>query len=109
MYITSPDPPKREVTEYDFSFQNGMMLPVTIDKDGGDTIDLETYPHAIIINFAPKPSLVNPEVVTPPEQITIFTSHLLSIHKRVREVTDPTQEQKDLMKLTFQEMGKSVN
>lgn len=108
MYITSPDPLKKLIEEFDFTFQNGMTLPISLDKTAGDEVDLDTYPHAILIKLAEKPSLVDSTKMLPAEKITIFTTHLLTIQQRTKEVEDITQEQKDIWKKTIQEISKTV-
>lgn len=105
MYTTSPDPIKKLIEEYDFSFTNGMMLPITIDREAGDEVDLSTHPHAIIVNIVEKPSRIIPDQTVPAEQITIFTAHLLSIQKRIKEVEELTFEQKEQFRLTVQELS----
>lgn len=108
MYITSPDPQTKIIVDYDFTFQGGIIQSYSIDKAAGDTIDLETYPHAIVIDLAEKPSLTDPTLFHAYEQVTLFTSRLLSINKRIREVEQLTQEQKDQFRLTVQEISKTI-
>lgn len=108
MYITSPDPIRKTIEFYEFTFRDGLDRTHTIDRASGDTIDLHTYPHAIVIDIVEKPSPIDPKKYFEAEQITIFTQHLLSIRKQVREVDEPTQEQQEQMRLTIQEISKTI-
>lgn len=93
MPIVSPDPARRTVEDFDFTFSSGQILPVTIDKAAGDTVSFEKSPLAIVINLVEKPALTNPDVILPGEEITILYNHLIAIQRRVREITDLTAEQ----------------
>lgn len=94
MRITSPDPKKKTVVDYEFTFAGGTQLPVTIDAEAGDTVSYEHAPVAVVINLVAKPSIVNPAVMMDAEEITVYQAHLLAVSKRVREVTELTEEQK---------------
>lgn len=107
MFITTPDPVKKIIEEYDFSFRDGLDQSYSVDQEAGDTIDIDTYPHAIVLNLVARPS-IDPARKYPARQVTIFTNHLLSITKRVREVEEPTEEQKELIRLTVQEISKTI-
>ena len=94
MRVTSPDPKKKTVIEYEFTFKGGTTLPVTIDEEAGDTVSFESVPLAVVIHLSEKPSLINASIRLPAEEITIFQAHLLAIQKRARVVEDLTDEQK---------------
>lgn len=108
MKIFHPDPKKRTIDDYDFSFSNGMMRPVSLDKEAGDTVDFDTHPGAVLIHIVGKPSPIDPSLSTPPEDITLFTQHLLTVDHRIREVEDLTFEERLAWNQTFQEMSKTV-
>ena len=95
MILKSPDPARRLVEEYKFSFSGGQILPVIIDKEAGDTVSFEKQPLAILISIVAKPSYFDPTVRTKAEEITIFYTHLLAIEKFEREVVDMTVEQRE--------------
>lgn len=100
MFTTAPLV-KKTVTEYDFVFTSGMMMPLTVDTLAGDKITFGT--EYIQAYLAPKPTLNDPDKFLPAENITLFTKHVLSIQQREREVTDMTPEQQFEWKRTLQE------
>lgn len=91
--IQDAAPPTRVVVDYDFTFTSGGVLPITVDEAAGDSVSFQSSPVAVVITLAAKPSPVNPDLVLPEEEITIFQSHLLAIQKRSRVVQDLTQAQ----------------
>lgn len=108
MYITPPPPKTKTIEDYDFTFDTGLSRSISIDKEAGDTVDFTSHPVAVQIHLSPKPSTVNFEVKSPPEDITVFIAKLLSIDKRTREVEDLTYEQKAQWTKTFQEMSNTT-
>lgn len=86
MIITSPRKSKIQ-TEYDFLFSNGMLVPVTLKE--GDEITFE--PDLVRIKMISRPSLTNPEILHPEEEVLIFKTHILTISHREREVEEIVQ------------------
>jgi hypothetical protein len=84
----------RVVEDYDFVFSSGQVMPITIDRNLGDEVDFTGAPLAISIKLCAKPSVANPDVMLPAEEVTIFQSHLIAIQKRLRTVNDLSPEQK---------------
>ena len=101
MRIESVLPEPYEVEDYEFLFANGLLMPYTVAKSIGDTIDFDTIPMAVKINFVEKPSVTDKDAMYPPEEITILMSHVIQVTKRRRFVTPPTKEQKDLFRQSF--------
>ena len=97
MILKSPDPTRRIVEDYDFTFNGGQVLRITTDKEGGDTVSFEQAPLAIQIKITEKPSLA-PGFTNPAREVTIFQTHLIAIEKSLREVVDMTVEQKEQWK-----------
>lgn len=108
MIIDSQDPPKRLIEEYDFWFTNGQITSLQIDKEQGDHIDFNSYPHAVLIHLAEKPHKTSPDTVVPSEDITLFVSHITTIIKRPREVQPLSNEQQLQWRKTVQEITKST-
>jgi len=110
MNVKNPDPVQRVVEDYDFTFASGQSMPLTIDKAAGDTVSFDQAPLAIVVKLTAKPSLSNPDVLLPEEEITIFMNQLLAIQKRSRVVTGLTYEQEEELRETFKSLvSKSVN
>jgi hypothetical protein len=82
------------IDEFDILFESGLPMPITIDREAGDTIDMSD-PNIAIFTKAAKPSLSNPDVMIPAEEITVFMRHVLTVTHRAREVYPPTPEEKD--------------
>lgn len=96
--IVNPHIEPHIVDEYDVLMDNGLLLPFTIDKDNGDTVDFDTSPLTIHFNLAAKRSISNPELMLPAEEITLFVKHIVSITHRTREVLPPTPDQQEQFK-----------
>jgi hypothetical protein len=109
MRLESPDPPKHTVEDYDFVFSSGQLMPITVDREAGDEVSFDQSPLAIIIKLAAKPSLANPDVMLPAEEVTIFQNHLISIQKRTRLVQSLTHEQKEQWRDVFKGPSKAIN
>ena len=97
----------RVLTDYDILLDNGMMMPVTIDKDAGDVVDFIGNPLAVVIRYSEKPTNI-PDVKLPAEETTIYMSHVISITTRERLVLPRTPEQEDLWQRTLHKVSKTV-
>lgn len=106
MIIQSPEI-KKILFDYDITFTTGMIMPLTLDPTLGDTIDLS--PTVIQVHLEPKPSLSDPTVTLPAEDITIFTNHILSIQKRKREITDLSPDERLQWKKVMAELSNAIN
>jgi hypothetical protein len=80
-------------------------MSITVDVNGGDTVDFDTHPMTAMITLAAKQSPANPTIRLPEENITIFLGHVLSIQKRKREIVQANPEQQFEWKKTLQEMS----
>jgi hypothetical protein len=79
------------LTEYDFTFVQGVPLTVTMNEDLGDRIvSTEAY---FRFDLEPRPDPVDPDKTNPPETIVVYKQHLLAYQQRQREVTPLTPEQ----------------
>jgi hypothetical protein len=107
MIIQDPTPRTKKVDDYDFLFDSGFLLPLTVDPSLGDTIEFSDV--GVKINLVGKPSTTDPDQFTPPEDHTIFTRHLCAVTHRVREAPVVTKEQKTEWVRTIQEISKSVH
>lgn len=110
MFITESEPKVKTVDDLDFTFSNGLVMPITLDESAGDTVDWDTHKDAIIIHLSAKPSM-DGETKLPAEDITVFRTNILLIQHRVREITELTTSQKQEMidwKKTLQEIPKTL-
>lgn len=108
MIIREPEPKVKKVDDLDITFTNGLMLPLTIDKEAGDKVDWDTHENAIVVHIAPHVTS-DGEGKTMPEDFTIFRPHIAFIQHRVREVTELSPAQKrETWKQTLQELGGTI-
>lgn len=108
MRIENPLPEPYEVEDLNFTFANGVIVPITIAKDLGDSIDWDTNPMAVRFFIAPKPSILNPELELPPGELTIMLKHVIMIEKRKRLVQPPSKEETDLFQRTLHKAPKQT-
>jgi hypothetical protein len=101
MIIKAPEI-KHIVDDYEFLFESGFMLPVSIDKDQGDTVEFED--KAILIYKAPRPSQSDPTRFLSAEDITIFPTHIVAINHRTREVTELGPNEKEALRKSFTDL-----
>ncbi len=104
MLINSPEPKRKLVDDYDFVFTGGIVKQIRIDLSLGDTIEFVN--GGIKITLASRPSLANPEVILPTEEVTIFSQHLLSIDHRKTVMEELTTEQRYELYQTVKERSK---
>jgi hypothetical protein len=98
---------KKTVYDYEFLFNSGLNLQLTIDPDAGDTIE---YLKGIVhVHLAPKTNLTDPSSSQSAEDHTIFLRHVVSTLKKERFVVEMTKEQKEAWRQVYQEVSKSVN
>lgn len=97
---------KKFVDEYDFVFSSGMIMPMTIDKSLGDTIDF--VEEGVVVKLTPKPSISDPDIMLPGEDVTLFSKHLLAIQHRRREVLDLSPEEKTEQRNFFKNINESI-
>ena len=98
---------KRTVTEYDFLFSSGVMMPVTIDVAAGDTLD-DTDPLKTVVYKAAKTHPHDSDKSLPAETLTIFKQHLLCIQQRDRDIIEPSPEQKDAWQAAIRDAAGTV-
>lgn len=108
MRIDHPSPEPYQVEDFDFSFSNGLLLSFSVAKGLGDTVDFDTAPLAVKFHFSEKPSPTNADAKLPEEEITVLMQHVLTVAKRVRMVTPPTQEERDLFKRVLHKIPTTV-
>jgi hypothetical protein len=93
MYIVPSDPKVVTVTDYDLTFANGLMVPLTVDTEAGDSVEFGD--RTVTFQFAPKQSMANPDTMTQAHEITVFLDQVIMVSKRNRQVTQLTPEQWD--------------
>lgn len=94
MEIISSTGPTKQFDDWDFTFENGLLMPISIEEAAGDTIDFSD-PACIVVQLSERPSMSDPDKKLPAEEIRIFTGKVLAIQHRKREVDAPTPEQKN--------------
>lgn len=102
MIVNVPEE-KHLVDDYDFTFISGMMMPVTVNTEAGDSILFSDL--VVKIELTSKPSINDSEKLLPAEAITIYTRHLAAYQHRVREVIALTPEQQHEWAKTMKELG----
>ena len=104
MIIKEPDPKTRTVHDFEMTFVNSHIINFTIDKEAGDSMELDGPLETIIVNVVTKPS-PDGNFLYPAETMTLTRAHIVSIKRTERIVVDQTQAQKEFWKLTLQEMS----
>lgn len=104
MIINEPDPKTRTVHDFEMTFVNSHVVNFTIDKEAGDSMDVDGPLGTIVVNVVPKTS-PDGSFIYPEETLTLTRAHIVSIKRTAREVVDQTQAQKEFWKLTLQEMA----
>ena len=104
MIINEPDPKTRVVHDFEMTFVNSHVINFTIDKESGDSMDVDGPLGTVIVNVVAK---VSPDgsFTFPQETITLTRAHIVSIKRTERVVQDQTVAQKEFWKLTLQEMA----
>ena len=108
MRIENIVPEPYKVDDFSFTFANGVIVPLTVAKDLGDTIDWDTNPTAVRFSIAPKPSLLDSEVTMPSGEVTIMMQHVIMIEHRTRMVQPPSKEEAALFKRSLHKMPSVV-
>lgn len=106
MRIENPLPSPYEVEDFNFTFANGVIFPLTLYKGLGDTIDWDANRVRFII--ASKPSILNPEHELPPGEVTIMMQHVIMVEHRKRTVQPPSKEETDFFYKTLHKQPKLV-
>lgn len=96
----------RHLEVYDFWFENGMVFTISVDKEGGDSIDWATNPSVVMIHLSAHPHNTNPEIMIPAEDHTIFVKHILRLVKHEEDAMPLTTEQRLALSATVQEISK---
>lgn len=102
MDIIIPTPPTHFVEDYDITSTTGLLIPITIDPTLGDV--WTEGPLTIDIRIAPRPDSIDPLRVAQEECMKVYTSHILSVSKRLREVKAPTKQEAEEWQKTLQEL-----
>lgn len=85
MHITSSDPPNKFIEQYDITLNSGLVIPLTIDAAVGDTI--EFTPEKILVKLAAKPSLIDPSISLPAEDVEVARTQVAALLHRTVEVS----------------------
>lgn len=102
MLLETPEN-KHTVIDVDIVLDFGVTVPLTIDPSKGDSFTMDDW--TVQAHLESKPSIANPEVMMPAEDVTFFVSHIVSIQKREREVVELSPEQKAEQTKVFKEWG----
>lgn len=97
---------KKIVDDYDFIFDSGMVMPVTIDPDAGDSVSFNA--DGVVITLVAKPNPNDVSKILPAEDITMFSRHLACVQHRRREIIQLTPEQQLEWRKALQEMGGTI-
>jgi hypothetical protein len=97
---------EKDVIEYDFIFQGGSKLPITLDTGAGDTVTEE--PERFVLYLAAKPSPTDDEVLMPAETAYVYKSNLVAFIVRNRKMRLPTPEEKFQFKKTLHSLVKGI-
>lgn len=109
MEITSLASKERTLEDYDVTFIGGHMMTISVCKDEGDTVDFDTYPHAVRFHLSAKKALsTDDNLDLPPEDITLYTAHILAIQHRARVIPPLTAEQKAMWERTVKSLSKTI-
>lgn len=106
MLIKDPDPKIRKVDDLDFTFIDGFLMSLTIDKELGDSMEYPT-PDTIVIHLSEKLSTDGLSTL-PAEDVTVYVKNIITIRHRTREITDRTLAQELEFQKTLQEMATST-
>jgi len=68
--------------DYDFMFSQGIMIPISIEPEAGDSI--EFFEDTIKVYLAKRVSPTDSTVIMPAEEKTFFKTHLIAIEHRTR-------------------------
>lgn len=104
MIIQEPDPKTRIVHDFEITFVNSHVVNFTIDKEAGDSMEIDGPLGTIVVNVVSKPS-PDGTFMFPEETLTLTRNHIVSIKRTERSVTEQTLAQKEFWKLTLQEMA----
>ena len=106
MILNTPDD-RHVVDDYDFVFNSGLVIPVTINAEAGDSI---TFNESVVkIYVASQPSMNDAQKMLPSRDITLFTRHLAAAEHRIREVIALNPEQKHQWLETLKSASKTIN
>jgi hypothetical protein len=92
---------------YDFTCVGPVTIPLTLDLESGDTI--EVGPDKIIVTVQERPSLSDPKKLLPAENVVIERGNLLFYQHRLMKTLEQTAEQHEEWKETILQATKSVN
>jgi hypothetical protein len=102
------NPKSKFVDDYTFHFVGHDVLPITIDKSIGDTIEFE--PHGgIRICLVARQSITNPEEVLPAEDFGVLPSNLLWVEHKQRIQVEQTPDQKNEWTEMIEKLKKTVH
>lgn len=107
MIVNSADIEPKLIDDYDFVFLNGVILPVTVDTAGGDTVSFGENIVHVYLNK--RPSQGDPSLMTPAENLTIYKTNLAWVSHKQREVIPQTPEQKEQFQQLLKKSSKTVH
>ena len=94
MDIRNPVMESHFVTDWEFNFQNGSTLIITVDSLQGDTCEFSETATMVKFFLAEKPSSVDPDGTLEAEDVWVPTKDTV-IRRRNRLVEETTLEEKE--------------
>lgn len=102
----NPVAPEKVVMDYDMYFSSGLVVPITIDKEAGDSIVFD--PDTITVIRVPKPSQLDDTEILEGETTVITRSKVDFYQFRERRVKQLTPEEKFQLHESFVKAPKTV-
>jgi len=93
------------ITDYDITFDNGLFTTISICESDGDTVDRDTSPLAMLFYLAPKPSVSDPSVKMPAENVVVFLNSVVMLAHRQREILPANPDQQQNLKSLFKNVS----
>jgi hypothetical protein len=97
---------EHNVTDYDFMFNSGSKLAITIDHDAGDNV--QELGDRYILDTVAKPGLIDPEDSVDAETVEVFKTQLAVVARCNRKQRVPTEEEVFNTRKLLHEMTKSI-
>lgn len=97
---------EHDVTDYDFMFNGGNKLTITIDHDAGDTVEEQSDRY--VLNTVARISLTDPNEQVDAETVDVFKTNLAVVARCKRKQRMPSEEETYEMHKMVHNLAKMV-
>ena len=108
MSVDIKNPKKtKTIEEWDFVSVSGMVWPVTLNLEAGDTIEYTPGDPVAVLRVKEKPSPISNEEIQSAEEVIVPMHNVFVVRHRTRQIEELTREEKEVWQKDLKDLMKT--